>query len=324
MSDQPRQNLGGSDIDLARRIDAVCRRFETDWRAGDRRSIESYLDEVPGPGRPALRAELEAFERELCQPAADGPTAEHRAASAPRTGATPPAAVADAPTIAPATPLESPILGSAATSVHEQATVPPRADETIDLTPLPHDMVTADALGRASQADGETAESVHVRYFGDYEIVREIARGGMGVVFQARQVSLNRTVALKMILAGQLADETDVRRFYTEAEAAANLDHPGIVPIFEVGQHEGQHYFSMGFVEGQSLSQRLAEGPLPSRPAAELIRRVSEAIEYAHQRGVIHRDLKPANILVDQNGNPRVTDFGLAKKVKGDSGLTGS
>ena len=147
----------------------------------------------------------------------------------------------------------------------------------------------------------------------------------MGVVFQARQVSLNRPVALKMILAGQLANDTDVKRFYTEAEAAANLDHPGIVPIFEVGQHEGQHYFSMGFVEGQSLSQRLAEGPLPAaRGRRADPSQVSEAIEYAHQRGVIHRDLKPANILLDQNGNPRVTDFGLAKKVQGDSGLTGS
>ena len=146
----------------------------------------------------------------------------------------------------------------------------------------------------------------------------------MGVVFRARQVSLNRTVALKMILAGQLADDNDVKRFHTEAEAAANLDHPGIVPIYEVGHHEGQHYFSMGFVEGQSLSQRLAEGPLPAREAADLIRRVSEAIEYAHQHNVVHRDLKPANILLDQSGNPRVTDFGLAKKLKEDSGLTGS
>jgi serine/threonine protein kinase len=146
----------------------------------------------------------------------------------------------------------------------------------------------------------------------------------MGFVYHARQMSLNRVVALKMILAGQLASDIEVRRFYAEAKAAANLDHPGIVPIFEVGQHEGQHYFSMGFGEGQSLSRRLAERPLPVREAAELVHRVSEAIAYAHQQGVIHRDLKPANVLLDLSGNPRVTDFGLAKKVQGESGLTGS
>jgi eukaryotic-like serine/threonine-protein kinase len=180
------------------------------------------------------------------------------------------------------------------------------------------------APGPGSRAETADASPPRVRYFGDYEVVREIARGGMGVVFQARQLSLNRPVALKMILAGQLADDVDVKRFYTEAEAAANLDHPGIVPIYEVGQHEGQHHFSMGFVEGQSLSHRLADGPLPPREAAELIGSVCEAIEFAHQHGVIHRDLKPANILLDKNGNPRVTDFGLGKRIEGDSGLTGS
>ena len=116
--------------------------------------------------------------------------------------------------------------------------------------------------------------------FGDYELQSEIARGGMGVVFKARQVKLNRPVALKMILAGNLAGEAEIKRFYVEAEAAANLDHPGIVPIIEVGQHEGQHYFSMGFVEGQSLAQRVAKGPLPPREAAALVVQVAEAVQY--------------------------------------------
>ncbi|HEV3021494.1 MAG TPA: serine/threonine-protein kinase, partial [Pirellulales bacterium] len=121
-----------------------------------------------------------------------------------------------------------------------------------------------------------------------------------------------------------MASAAEVRRFHTEAEAAANLDHPNIVPIFEVGQHDGRHYFSMGFVEGQSLAARVASGPLPPREAAELVRKVAAAVDYAHQRGVIHRDLKPGNILLDRQGQPRVTDFGLAKRVDRDSNMTGN
>ena len=187
--------------------------------------------------------------------------------------------------------------------------------------PLRPVAVTGSPLPQERAVSGAAAGTT-IRYMGDYELVAEIARGGMGVVYKARQVSLNRIVAVKMILAGLLATKADHDRFHAEAQAAALLDHPNIVPVFEVGEHEGQHYFSMGYVEGQSLATRLAEGPLPPKEAAELVATVAEAVEYAHRQGVIHRDIKPSNILIDCKGRPRVTDFGLAKRVDSGSELT--
>ncbi len=160
------------------------------------------------------------------------------------------------------------------------------------------------------------------RSFADYALIRKIASGGMGVVYLARQESLRRIVALKTMLTGDHASAEEIERFRREAEAAAQLEHSGIVPIFEVGEHAGQHYFSMGYVEGGSLADRIKHGPLPPRQAGELVRQVAEAVAYAHQHGVIHRDLKPSNILLDRDGHPKVSDFGLAKQVSGLSQLT--
>jgi tRNA A-37 threonylcarbamoyl transferase component Bud32 len=169
---------------------------------------------------------------------------------------------------------------------------------------------------------GGAAPGAHVRYFGDYEILEEIARGGMGVVYKARQLSLNRTVAVKMILAGEWATPEARLRLRAEAEAAANLQHPNIVAIHEVGEHEGQQYFSMDFVTGANLAAILRREPLSAERAASYVMTIAEAIHFAHQRGILHRDLKPQNVLIDSDDRPRITDFGLAKRVETDSGLT--
>ena len=221
--------------------------------------------------------------------------------------------------------LEEPTLPSNGVGPDDPMIPPDRGSQEEATTPLlsARNVPTILPTPRASQP-GQATVGDQVRYFGDYELLEEIARGGMGVVFKARQVNLNRIVALKMILAGQFAWQEDIQRFYTEAEAAAQLDHSGIVPIFEIGEHRGQHYFSMGYVEGESLAHKLTDGPLPPREAAELVEKICDAMAYAHERGVIHRDLKPANILIDQNGQPKVTDFGLAKRTEADSNLTGT
>ncbi len=157
---------------------------------------------------------------------------------------------------------------------------------------------------------------------GDYELLRVIGRGGMGIVYEAKQCSLNRIVAVKRILSGAAADTEEIQRFRAEAETAAGLDHPHIVPIHEIGEHEGQPYFSMGFVDGKSLVAYTAEAPLPERKTADLVRKITDAVAHAHRQGIIHRDLKPGNVLVDQWNEPHITDFGLAKQVDARGGGT--
>ena len=159
---------------------------------------------------------------------------------------------------------------------------------------------------------------------GPYVIEEQIARGGMGIVFRARDTKLGRVVALKMMLAGPFAYEEERKRFRVEAESAAQLDHPGIVPVYEVGEEQSQLYFSMGFVDGESLSQHIRDEPLSPQAAAGLARQIAAAVHYAHGQGVVHRDIKPANILLDKSGRARITDFGLARRTDSISDLTGT
>jgi serine/threonine protein kinase len=203
-----------------------------------------------------------------------------------------------------------------------------RVEELLKASEEAGEFLQASAPGAQRPADALTApqssaiQNRVVRHIGDYDLLEEIARGGMGIIFKARQARLDRLVAVKMILAGEFASREQALRFRAEVEAAARLQHPNIVRIHETGEQGGEPYFSMDYVEGTNLAALAHKKPLPARRAASYVKTIAEAIHYAHEQGILHRDLKPSNVLIDSNDQPRVTDFGLAKRMQKESFLT--
>lgn len=267
------------------RIDRICDAFERDWKSGEAPNIAEQLAEVPDELRLPLAQQLVMLDTEYRRlKFGAAPSLEEYAAQ-----------------------LELTVDDLAA------------AEQT---TQLPQSDTAETVIGDLS--DSATTDTAAAFQLPGYEILEELGRGGMGVVYKARQLQPRRIVAIKTIHAPQMAGREHIQRFYAEAEAAGRLDHRGIVPVFEVGEQNGVHYFSMGFVDGEDLEKKAAKKVFRCEAAARIIQEVAEALEYAHQNGVIHRDIKPHNILIDSDGRARVTDFGLAKLAESDADLTGS
>jgi hypothetical protein len=194
-------------------------------------------------------------------------------------------------------------------------------DVTRSLTPA-HDLATLPPGDDQETGSPAAVTDLVGRSFGNFDILAELGRGGMGIVFRATQRDLRRTVAIKLVRDGTMAGADDLARFRVEAEATATLQHPQIVRVYEVGEVAGHPFFSMEYIDGPSLAQRLAEGPVPGKEAARLVALVARAIQHAHDHGLLHRDMKPSNILLDGAGQPHVTDFGLVKRLQAGAGIT--
>jgi tetratricopeptide (TPR) repeat protein len=285
-------------------IDAICDRFEADCLAEGHADLANYLSLAPAGGRAALFHDLLNIDLEFRVQNGERPDACLYHKRFPDMASAIDAAFAFLSNRISAT------RGDIGSEVGIDSTVTsPGAD--------------AAGTGASPWTDFVLAEPAEPTVPG-YKILGVLGRGGMGVVFKARQIGLNRIVALKMIKSGGFASEDELLRFQNEAKAVAQFDHPHIVPIYEVGRHHGRHFFSMKLIEGRSLDKLLPEFADDPRASAQVVALVATAIHHAHQRGILHRDLKPANILLDENGDPHVTDFGLAKKIEGDGDLTQS
>ena len=262
-------------------IDQVCDSFEAAWRSGKGPQISDYLTMVPQSLQPRLFEELLLSDLEF--------HTRHQTA------------IDAAPYVS-----QFPDRAAQINSVIEHYRMEHARHRGEHVT-IPID--------RRCTESSEFAALAAVKQCGNYQLRREIARGGMGVVFEAHDTKLQRTVALKMILDRNLASPEAVQRFYAEAEMAASLNHPGIVPIYDVGSHAGHHYYAMALVEGPTLSAQLRERRYGMEEAAQIVRDLAHAVDYAHDHGVVHRDLKPSNILLPRTGLPQITDFGLAKRT---------
>jgi tetratricopeptide (TPR) repeat protein len=283
-------------------IDAVCDRFEAAWHGGQTPDPSSYLADAPERLRQPLCRDLLRLDLQYRRERGEQPDARDYRQRFPELAEDVEAVFA------------SMLAGESSASTRRVARIGASGRTTLDV--LADADAASDVQFRLHRPRGSGASS--------YEILEELGHGGMGVVYRARQVALNREVALKVIKNAGFASDAELLRFQNEAEAVAHLDHPRIVPIYEVGEMQGLPFFSMKLISGTSLDRRLAEFAANPRASARIVASAAAAVHHAHQRGILHRDLKPANILLDEHGEPHVTDFGLAKRLGGDGDLTHS